>query len=106
MHLLCLLRSSCLNENFSKDQGERHQYRFSFRSKAHLNRGLHVIPLTWRRSSVLAVFQMLNTVPLSLLYKLGTQSMEKVSFVLILKNFGSEKMDLMFPKKRSCIVYK
>lgn len=94
-----LLRSSRLNESFIETKGERHQYLFSFPSTAHLNRELHVIPLTWRRSSVLAVFQMLNTVPLSFLYKLGTQSMEKVSFVLILKSLGSEKMDLMFSKK-------
>lgn len=37
--------------------------------------------LTWLLSSVLAEFQELNTDPLSLLYKLGPLSMEKLSFL-------------------------
>lgn len=47
---------------------------------------LHMTWLTWRPSSFLAEFQELNTDPLSLLYKLGTLSMEKLSFVAAMKS--------------------
>lgn len=55
---------------------------------------LHMTWLTWLPSSVLAEFQELNTDPLSLLYKMGTLSMEKLSFfVAALNEPTSEKMN-------------
>lgn len=56
---------------------------------------LHMTWLTWLRSSVLAEFQELNTDPLSLLYKLGTLSMEKLSFCGCAEEPTSEKMNLV-----------
>lgn len=56
---------------------------------------LHMTWLTWLLASILAEFQELNTDPLSLLYKLGTLSMEKLSFCGCAKEPTSEKMSLV-----------
>lgn len=56
---------------------------------------LHMTWLTWLLSSILAEFQELNTDPLSLLYKLGTLSMEKLSFCGCTEEPTSEKMKLV-----------
>lgn len=55
---------------------------------------LHMTWLTWLQSSVLAEFQELNTDPLSLLYKLDTVSMEKLSFCGCTEEPTSEEMIL------------
>lgn len=78
MHVLWLLRSSRLNEIFRWSRGrERYQHSFGLSWMEEL----HMTWLTWLLSRVLAEFQELNTDPLSLLYKLGTLSMEKLSFL-------------------------
>lgn len=56
---------------------------------------LHMTLLTWLSSSLLAEFQELNTDPLSLLYKLGTLSMEKLSSCGWSEEPTSEKMNLV-----------
>lgn len=54
----------------------------------------HMTWLTWLSSSVLAECQELNTDPLSLLYKLGTLSMEKLSFCGFTEEPTSEEVNL------------
>lgn len=56
---------------------------------------LHMTWLTWLESRILAEFQELNTDPLSLLYKLGTLSMEKLSFCGCTEEPTSEKTNLV-----------
>ena len=60
---------------------------------------LHMTWLTWLPSSTLAEFQELNTDPLSLLYKLGTLSMEKLSFCGRTEEPTSEKMNFWVEEK-------
>lgn len=55
---------------------------------------LHMTWLTWLPSSILTEFQELNTDHLSLLYKLGTLSMEKLSFCGCTEEPTSEEVNL------------
>lgn len=71
---------------------------------------LHMTWLTWLPSRILAEFQELNTDPLSLLYKLGTLSMEKLSFCGHSEEPTSEKTNLVIfgsegEKKPDTIVF-